>query len=159
MNDRHLQALRQNCIKNRQFNNRNGQNVDFEVTLRLTVSEQSLMFYPQKQVKALTNQKSEIIFKNWCMSCPQHEREEGPSVSLSMQSSKARIRDGMGCTNAHGMGNLHICKGYINAEQYTQYAAIQVKSLLGKALQEHIQLHSSRHNHLCLYTINSCCGT
>lgn len=120
MNDRHLQALRQHCIKNRQFNNRNGQNVDLEVTLRLTVSEQSLMFCPQKQVKALTNQKSEIIFKNWCMSCPQHEREEGPSVSLSMQSSKARIRDGMGCTNAHGMGNLHICKGYINAEQYTQ---------------------------------------
>lgn len=37
-----------------------------------------------------------------------------------MHSSKARICDGMGCTNTHGTGNLHIWKGYINAEWQKQ---------------------------------------
>ena len=43
-----------------------------------------------------------------------------------------------GCISAHGIGDVHICEGTINAEQHIHvletYAAIQTTSFSGKAL-------------------------
>ena len=40
---------------------------------------------------------------------------------LSEHSLKARVYDGIGrCINVHGMSDLHICEGPINAERYLQ---------------------------------------
>ena len=58
-----------------------------------------------------------------------------------------------GCVSAHGMGNLHICEGTINAERYTQVLEQHmlptiffrdVPAYFSKTMPSHI-LHVSKH--------------
>lgn len=69
------------------------------IPLKTIVSEHGLLLHQHMPVKTLLCEEK-LIYK------------QDPEI----QSSKSSICDDMGCIYAHGVDNLHICEGSINAE-------------------------------------------